>query len=164
MKHRPTGKRIALPQRQRHYRFALTPLADAMFQLLVFFMLSANLTPYSLLGLRAGTVAGTVGAEGTSSTTGSEVTGAGDTVIWSVNRESVVASGQRFGFDALPRLAEAMQQAGTMRVLLVTRPDAQVQGLVSVLETLASHGITDVQIADIRGSTSQPQPDRGQDG
>ncbi|WP_299840732.1 biopolymer transporter ExbD [uncultured Paracoccus sp.] len=153
-----THPRIELPQRQRRYGFALTPLADAMFQLLVFFMLSANLTPYSLLSLKAGTIGG--GDSGQPPADKGEELGApalspGDTAIWSVSRESIVASGQRFGFDALPQLAEAMQAAGTARVLLVTRPDAQVQGLVSVLEALAAHGITDVQIA---GGTVAPAP------
>lgn len=145
-----THPRIELPERKRRYGFALTPLADAMFQLLVFFMLSANLTPYSLLSLRAGTVGGgTPGDEpaGSDQQINAPALSVGDTAIWSVSRESIVASGQRFGFDALPQLAEAMQTAGTARVLLVTRPDAQVQGLVSVLEVLAAHGITDVQIA-----------------
>lgn len=141
--------RIHLPQRQRQYRFALTPLADAMFQLLVFFMLSANLTPYSLLSLRAGAVAGGGGDQTDNGTAQAapRALSPGETAIWSISRESIVASGQRFGFDALPRLTQAIQQAGTARVLLVTRPDAQVQGVVSVLEALAAHGITDVQLA-----------------
>lgn len=150
-----TQSRIELPRRQRRYGFALTPLADAMFQLLVFFMLSANLTPYSLLGIRAGTISGG-SAKGESATGDQRIDApdlaAGETAIWSVSRESIVASGQRFGFDALPRLAEAMRAAGTARVLLVARADAQVQGLVSVLEVLAAQGITDVQIAGGAGT------------
>lgn len=138
---------ISLPRRRRHYGFALTPLADAMFQLLVFFMLSSNLTPYSLLPLRAGALASPGAAP--ASADGPEATpmSAGDTAIWSVSRDSIVAGGQRFGFDRLADLAGAVQAAGTARVLLVTRSEAQVQGVVSVLEALAARGITDVQIA-----------------
>lgn len=145
-----TRSRIELPRRPRKMGFALTPLADALFQLLVFFMLSSNLTPYSLLGLRAGAVAGAApGDPGTATPPPGQVAALSpnETAIWSVSRESIVAGGQRFGFEALPRLAEAMQSAGTGRVLLVTRGDAQVQGLVSVLAALAAAGITDVQIA-----------------
>ena len=50
-----SASRLALPTRKRTYRFALTPFADAMFQLLIFFMLSSSLTPYSLLTLQTGT-------------------------------------------------------------------------------------------------------------
>ena len=45
---------LILPRRNRRYRFSMTPLADVMFQLLIFFMLSANLAAYSLLPLRSG--------------------------------------------------------------------------------------------------------------
>ncbi len=48
----PTIK--SLPKSERRYTFALTPLADAMFQLLIFFMLSTSLTPYSLLTITRG--------------------------------------------------------------------------------------------------------------
>ncbi|WP_157994781.1 ExbD/TolR family protein [Paracoccus tegillarcae] len=128
-----------------------------MFQLLVFFMLSANLTPYSLLSLRAGAVAG--GATDQTGTAEDEADpralSPGETAIWSISRESIVASGQRFGFDALPRLTQAIERAGTARVLLVTRPDAQVQGIVSVLEALAANGITDVQLASSGGGSNE---------
>lgn len=138
--------RIELPRRPRRYGFALTPLADAMFQLLVFFMLSSNLAPYALLPLRSGAIGGTGASAGNGDAEGPALA-AGQTAIWSVSRDSLVAGGQRFGFDRLPDLAVALQQAGTAQVLLVTRPDAQVQGIVTVLETLATHGIVDVQVA-----------------
>ena len=40
------------PHRPRGNRFPMTALADAMFQLLIFFMLASSLTPYSLLPLQ----------------------------------------------------------------------------------------------------------------
>jgi biopolymer transport protein ExbD len=55
------GAAISLAQeggRPRKYGFALTPLADAMFQLLIFFMLSSSLSPYSLIALTRGAPAG----------------------------------------------------------------------------------------------------------
>ncbi|MCQ0969168.1 biopolymer transporter ExbD (plasmid) [Paracoccus sp. TK19116] len=141
--------RIELPRRARGRTFTLTALADAMFQLLIFFMLSSNLTPYSLMPLRSGALAadasGGDDADGEASRT--DVVSAQDTAIWSVSRDSIVSSGQRFGFDRLGDLAAAMQAGGTERVLLVTRPGAQVQGMVAVLEAVAAHGITDVQVA-----------------
>lgn len=152
-----THPRIELPRRQRRYGFALTPLADAMFQLLIFFMLSANLTPYSLLSLKAGTISGASPGDQPADhepQINAPTLSPGETAIWSISRESIVASGQRFGFDALPQLAGAMRAAGTARVLLVTRADAQVQGVVSVLEVLAAHGITDIQLA----GGAEPEP------
>ena len=52
------GPGLSLPRRERRYRFSMTPLADVMFQLLVFFMLSANITPYSLIDIRTGGLSG----------------------------------------------------------------------------------------------------------
>ena len=46
------SRRAPLPERPRRYKFAMTPLADAMFQLLIFFMLSSSLAPYSLITLK----------------------------------------------------------------------------------------------------------------
>jgi len=57
------AKKPLLPPRSpARYRFVLTPLADAMFQLLIFFMLSSNLAPYSLLTIRSGTTGDPAGA------------------------------------------------------------------------------------------------------
>ena len=147
--------RIVLPRRIRGRTFTLTALADAMFQLLIFFMLSSNLTPYSLLPLRSGALAADTGAdEPAGPEPARDIVSAQDTAVWSISRDSIVSSGQRFGFDRLPDLAAAMQAGGSARVLLVTRPGAQVQGMVAVLEALAAHGITDVQVASGTGSAT----------
>ncbi|MDO5612950.1 MAG: biopolymer transporter ExbD [Paracoccus sp. (in: a-proteobacteria)] len=141
--------RIDLPRHQRRYGFALTPLADAMFQVLIFFMLSSNLSPYSLLDLRGGALA-VGGGGGDAPDPGQQAAPAmpaGETAIWSVSGDGIVASGQRFGFDRLPDLAAALDQAGTARVLLVSQPGAQVQNLVAVIESLSLAGISDVQLA-----------------
>ena len=145
--------RIRLPRRARARSFTLTALADAMFQLLVFFMLSSNLTPYSLMPLRSGALASDGRAADDRDAPAGQVVSAGDTAIWSISRDSVVSSGQRFGFERLDDLAAAMQLGGTARVLLVTRHGAQVQGLVAVIEALAAHGITDVQVASTGDGT-----------
>lgn len=143
-------ERISLPRRQPRYGFALTPMADAMFQLLVFFMLSSNLVPYSLMEIRSGALAGG-GGTGAPEADAARAMPAGETAIWSVSGDGIVASGQRFGFDRLPDLAAALGQAGTARVLLVTRPGAQVQNLVTAIEALSAAGIHDVQIASGAG-------------
>lgn len=145
--------RIALPRRAPNYKVALTPLADAMFQLLVFFMLSSNISPYALLPLRSGALAGGGAGEGAGGTAppATAAVDPGQTAVWTVGREVVVAGGQRFGFDRLRDLAGALAAAGTARVLLIARADAQVQGLVQVAEELARQGVTDVQVASVAG-------------
>ena len=139
--------RIQLPQRKRNYKFALTPLADAMFQLLIFFMLSSSLTPYSLLTLQS--------APGASAT-GSAIAGndpdaqpltaaPADTALWTVEADAVLVGGQRFGFDALDDLAQALGAPSS--VILIVHPSAQVQSVSTVLARLRAADVGSVQIS-----------------
>ena len=130
----------------RRYRFALTPLADAMFQLLIFFMLASSQVPYSLLTLKPGAAGSGAGDAA------DPAPAAGGTALWSIDTGAVVAGGQRFGFDALPDLARALVAAGTARVVLVARPSARVQDLVAVAEALTGAGMPSVSVARAGGS------------
>lgn len=139
--------RATLPERQRNYRFALTPLADAMFQLLIFFMLSTGLTPYSLLTLQSGQAAAQAptGTGGDSPSPAAQALGA---ALWSVDSGGLTVGGQHFGFDALPDLAAALGTPGhAADVVLVVRPDARVQDLTVVLASLRAANVGSVQVA-----------------
>nr|WP_275297034.1 biopolymer transporter ExbD [Jannaschia sp. Os4] len=116
-------------------------MADAMFQLLIFFMLASSQVPYSLLTLKPGTPAGAAAAAPSEAPAP-----VGETALWSIDSGAVVAGGQRFGFDALPDLAGALVAAGTERVVLVARPTARVQDLVAVAEALTGAGIPSVAV------------------
>ena len=145
---------LNLPERRRNYRFSLTPLADAMFQLLIFFMLSSGLTPYSLLALQSAPA-----MAATDSGTASEATPpenqetptpdtAGDTALWTIEAQTVVVGGQRFGFDALDDLADALgTPTAPGSVVLIVRPSAQVQDITTVLARLAAADVTSVQVS-----------------
>lgn len=137
--------RIQLPTRQRRYGFSLIAFADAMFQLLIFFMLASNLSTFSLLTISQG--GGPGRAPGAAQAATPPGGGPGQTAIWTLSREGVTAGGQRFEMAQIARLAEGARAAGTGQVLLVTRSGAEVQGVVRVLEALARNGITSVQIA-----------------
>ncbi|MBA4492635.1 biopolymer transporter ExbD [Paracoccus sp. S1E-3] len=145
--HRRPG--LILPRRNRRYRFSMTPLADVMFQLLIFFMLSANIAPYSMLDLRTGALSG--GGAAPAPETGTEpgrTTDIRSTAVWTLDETgTILASGQRFEPARLPALADALMAQGTRDVLVVLRHDVAVQQLVTVLQTLAARGITSVQIA-----------------
>lgn len=135
----------SLPTRSgRKYQFVLTPLADAMFQLLIFFMLSSNLAPYSLLTLRSGVDAQDAGG-------GSDPADVppppADAAIWTVEADQIIVGGQRFARENLPALAEALNDEGNASVVLILRDAALVQDLSSVLEALTASGINSVQIA-----------------
>jgi len=135
----------SLPVRSgRKYQFVLTPLADAMFQLLIFFMLSSNLAPYSLLTIRSGSAAQDAG--GGSDPAQSAVPPA-DAAVWTIEADEIVVGGLRYGRDNLAALAEALNADGNASVVLILRDAALVQDLSSVLEALTTAGVESVQIA-----------------
>ncbi|NHF73860.1 ExbD/TolR family protein [Paracoccus xiamenensis] len=140
---------LVLPRRNRRYRFSMTPLADVMFQLLIFFMLSANIAPYSMLDLRTGGLSGGGGSpDPQSATDPGRTTDIRSTAVWTLDPAgTILASGQRYDPARLPALADALLAQGTRDVLVVLRRDVAVQQLVTVLQTLAARGITSVQIA-----------------
>ena len=135
----------SLPTRSgRKYQFVLTPLADAMFQLLIFFMLSSNLAPYSLLTIRSGTASEDAGG---GSDPAELPAPTADAAVWTVEAEQIIVGGQRFGRENLPALAAALHDSGSASVVLILRDVALVQDLSSVLEALTTAGVESVQIA-----------------
>ena len=145
-----TRQGLVLPRRNRRYRFSMTPLADVMFQLLIFFMLSANIAPYSMLNVRTGALSGGGGTtpDPDSETQPGRTTDIRSTAVWTLDETgTILASGQRFEPARLAALADALTAQGTRDVLVVLRRDVAVQQLVTVLQTLAARGITSVQIA-----------------
>ena len=90
---------LVLPRRNRRYRFSMTPLADVMFQLLIFFMLSANIAPYSMLDVRTGALSGGGGTtpDPDSETQLGRTTDIRSTAVWTLDETgTILASGQRF--------------------------------------------------------------------
>lgn len=147
--------RLELPARKPNYRFALTPLADAMLQLLIFFMLSSSLTPYSLLTLKtASEIGGTpvsAGAE-TTATSPDDSETVGDIALWTIEADGIVVGGQTFGFDRLPDLAAALgSDVAPAEVVLLLNATAQVQDVATVLEALQNANISSVKIATEAG-------------
>ena len=146
-----TRSKVSLPRHTGRYNIALTPLADAMFQLLIFFMLSSNVAPYSLLTLRSG-VTGEEGAQSDGSPQPDQLAQApANAAIWTVDAGSVTAQGQRFTADTLGPLAQALAAQPEASVVLILREAAQVQDLSNVLEALTTAGVTSVQIASNGG-------------
>jgi biopolymer transport protein ExbD len=145
------ASRLLLPERKRNYKFALTPLADAMFQLLIFFMLSSSLTPYSLLTLQSapgGATSAATATAGNDPDAAPQTAAPADAALWTVEAGGVMVGGQHFGFEALAALAEALVTPGTpVTVVLIVRPTAQVQDVTTVLARLRAAGVGSVQIS-----------------
>lgn len=125
------------PRPGRKQAFALTPLADVMFQLLIFFMLSSSLSPYALLPLVA--PADPQAAEAAAvPAPASPVTPA----IWTIGRGEIRAGGSVFAADALPGALRDLRQAGVGELLLFTTAETTTQDVATVLEAVKAAGLT----------------------
>lgn len=143
------SEKLKLPVRPRNYRFALTPLADAMFQLLIFFMLTSSLTPYSLLTVQDAPAPETEDSAGTNPGAATPAGPAPDVAIWTLERETVTVGGQSFGLDQLDTLADALgSEAVPADVVILVRDSARVQDVASVLARLSTAHVRSVRIAE----------------
>lgn len=137
------------PAAKRH-RFSLTPLADAMFQLLIFFMLSSSLAPYSLLTIRSGPEPVLPGEAVPGETVEPDETNAQplglNTALWTLEPDKVTIGGQTFPYEALADLAVSLSANEDAEVIIILRSEARVQDLATVMEALTNAGISAVQI------------------
>lgn len=150
-----------LPSRPRTYRFALTPLADAMFQLLIFFMLTSSLTPYSLVTLR-GTTEDSAQAETDSAPAVQQSQDAEappppntqDTdgvTVWTLNNGTVTTNQQTFDISQLAGLAKAIgTQDNPGKIVILVTQEARVQDIATAIEAVNSAQVTAVQITRLR--------------
>lgn len=146
------------PRGKRNYTISLTALADVMVQLLIFFMLTSNLTPFSMLTVQSGidTPPPVESASAPPQDTAPPASADPDSeqpdeiagqALWTVEAGAVVVGRQRFDLSLLPQLAEALRTAGNDRVVLTVSEGARIQDIVSVLEALNDVEIAAVQIA-----------------
>jgi biopolymer transport protein ExbD len=129
--------------RPRRYGFALTPLADAMFQLLIFFMLSSSLSPYSLIALTGGAPAGQSPITGTADPRAA-VPDAGDVMIWQLSRGELRAGDRVLALAELEALIPALK--AVPEVLILPTRSARVQDIATVLEALGRAGVGRVRL------------------
>lgn len=137
----------SLPQsnRARRYGFSFTPLADAMFQLLVFFMLTSSLAPYSLMTLTPGS-SGNIAAAGDAPETSEQNTDEETLAVWTVDRGALRAGGQEVKLADIHSLVDPLMETGLDRVVLLTGRSATVQDMAAVLEALTLARVPTVQV------------------
>lgn len=140
--------RLVIPRQQRPRRlaFMLTPLIDVMFLLLIFFMLSSQLSPYSLLPI--GRVAG--GERGASPAAPAETIAIADLSV-RVAAGAVVVGGETIAIEAFPSAIEAFRAQGFDGFLVIATRAASVQDMVSALEALQAAGVARVTLMNTAG-------------
>jgi biopolymer transport protein ExbD len=123
--------RLDTHQPRRKPAFALTPLADIMFQLLIFFMLSTTLAPYALIPLGAPAAPATANAPANASGGGSQ-----NLVIWHVGAGEVRAGQSTVPMTSLPQIITQLKAGGLHEILLFTSATATMQDVATVIEAI----------------------------
>jgi biopolymer transport protein ExbD len=127
---------------RRRIQFLLIPLVDVMFLLLIFFMLSSQTAPYSLLEIMA---AGTPGREQPLPQTTTPVQSAPELLV-SVARGYARFNGTRVEMADLQSAIEQFKAAGFSRAVVMTGQAATVQDVVSVLEALERNTFAEMRL------------------
>lgn len=129
---------VTLPAPEcRPRRFALTPLADVVFQLLIFFMLSSSLAPYTLIPLTASGGGSTNVAR---SEAGPETWQLGAGTV-RIERDSVPLS------EVAPRIGAA-RAAGVEEIVVFAAAEARAQDVATLLAALRAAGMPSVRLVD----------------
>lgn len=126
----------------------LTPLVDIMFLMLIFFMVSSQTSPYSLLTIQAA-------AETPRSMPAAPQSAANAPLVRvTVFGGYVSYNGQRVELAALRASVELSRAAGAKSAVVLNAPSATVQDVVSVVEAFQSAQFGDVQLVMRQGATS----------
>ena len=144
------AKQISLPKsgRQGKLSFALTPLADAMFQLLIFFMLSSSLAPYSLITLAPGQ---TQAAPAPDPAPQAEQAPPTAPVIWNLGRDQIRSGRDVVALDRLNAHVAAMPDPASASIILFTERSARVQDIATTLNVLTLNRVGSVQLVSTAG-------------
>ena len=136
--------RLALsPQaKPRRASFVLTPLIDVIFLLLIFFMLSSQISPYSLLPI--GGVARDAGSGATASGVASDLS-------LRVAAGSVRIGAETIALGDLGPVLERLVRQGAGGFLVIATRSARVQDVVSVLEALQDASAERVTLVNAGG-------------
>lgn len=135
----------APPARRRG--FALTPLADVMFQLLLFFMLTSALAPYALLPL-GGAAAPSAGLDGRQDhpLPDSPAPPAGAQAIWHLGQDEIRAGPARIPLSALDQALAGLQASDIEDLVVFVTRTARTADLALLVEQVQGAGIARLQL------------------
>lgn len=140
-------------ERVRRPPFVLTPLIDVMFLLLIFFMLSSQISPYSLLPL--GPVA--AGSDAAAAPAAAAPPAVSDLSV-RVSAGFASIGGESVELSALTPAIERFVGQGVTGFLVVATRSASVQDVVTVLESLQAASAERVTLVNAGGGAGGRTP------
>lgn len=124
-----------LPVTKPQRRFALTPLVDVIFLLLIFFMLTSQIAPFSTIALSAKNIGGEILPQSTRAPGNRTGTGKSSALI-TVLSGGIAINGERFAHWDIDEALATLQKSGIETVIISPRSTASVQDLITVLEAI----------------------------
>lgn len=142
--------RAILPRHVRRKRpsFVLTSLIDVIFLLVIFFMVSSQIVPFSLIGL--GPIAGD---ESTPAIPQLAATDSVAPVALRIQAGQVRIGGVSVALAALAGTLADLRANGVSALILIPTATATVQDVVAVLESVKQAGIASVTVLNRSGQT-----------
>ncbi len=137
------------PVRARRRNLSLLPLVDVIFLLLIFFMFSSNLSPFSLLQLtrdRAVSETSVTSDAATPPQPGALTSGRVDLVLRVGPGDQLRLNGATLATADLVSTLADMRDAGARTLMIAPAPGATVQDLVTALEAAKRSGLPQVAI------------------
>lgn len=132
------------PKRRRGF-LVLTPLVDVIFLLLIFFMLSSQIAPYSMLVL--GTVEDAAPPEAAGAPLQAPAAAIAPLVV-RVSHGEVGLGGRRIAISDIGTAARELTDRGIEAFLLIPSAEADVQDVVAVLEALKAAEAASVTVVN----------------
>lgn len=132
---------LAAPARPRP-AFALTPLADIMFQLLIFFMLTTSLAPYALVPL----VRAAAPEAGATPAAQAPAPDSAAPAVWNLGQGVVRSGGEELPLADLPLVLADLRDSRVEEILLFLTDTARTQDLVTVLEAVEDAGFARLRL------------------
>ena len=128
--------RFAEPERPTA-RIGLTPLIDVVFLLIVFFMLASTFSTF-----RSVPVSGAAASS-------EQPTSLADVVLIRIGRaDEIAVNGRRVALDQLQAHADELAAAGRKKAIVQSGREADVQGLVRVLDSLRRSNLMSVTVVE----------------
>ena len=135
---------ISLPRSTSARKISLTPLVDVVFLLLIFFMLTSQIAPFSLISLVASQNAGNQTAQ--NSAIPIEKLPKFNASLITISRGRIAVNGQRTPIGELLDIVNLQVADGTNVAILSARKNATVQDFTTVLEILKKSNLETVSI------------------
>ncbi len=133
-----------LPQRQYRRKISLTPLVDVIFLLLIFFMLTSQIAPFSIISLSTAKIEKDIEQISIPHEADARSTSFG--ALINVLNGGVSINGQRVAYEKIDQALAQLRQAGTTAAIISPKSASSVQDLITVLEAVKRASFETIKI------------------